>query len=131
RTALASQKRLVRRTDRALSRLSLLAALVVLAIACGAVAYVIGHTKGPTFLPDSVGSILPDPENRLALPDAARLPQGEEASRLEQGGSLRFRAVWIRIDLMGHQPTEGKRLSLESLRVRNATCWAVGPSGEI
>ena len=131
KTTPATRKRLVKWTDRTLSRLSLLTALAVLAIACVAAAYVISHTKDPTFLPDSVGSILPDPENRLALPDAARMLQGGKAIRLEKGGSLTFRTVWIQIDLAGQELTTGKRLSLESLRARNATFWAIGPNREI
>ena len=131
KTTPATRKRLVKWTDRTLSRLSLLTALAVLAIACVAAAYVISHTKDPTFLPDSVGSILPDPENRLALPDAARMLQGGKAIRLEKGGSLTFRTVWIQIDLAGQELTGGRRLSLESLRARNATFWAIGPNREI
>ena len=127
----SSLTRLARWTDRNLSRFSLFTAIVVLAIACIAVAYVAAHSKQATFLPDSVGSLLPDPDNRLALGEAARKFHANEAMRLEKGGSLRFRTVWIHIDLTGQGPIDDRRLSLESLRTRTAQFWAVAPNGEV
>jgi len=131
RLRLPSRSRLATWTDRALSRLSLLTAVAVLGIACAAVAYVVAHSKDATYLPDSVGSLLPDPENRLGLDEAARKLSTGEAIRLEKGGSLRFRTVWIRVDLAGQGPIEDKRLSLESLRAKTATFWALKPNGDV
>ena len=131
RLRLPSRSRLAAWTDRALSRLSLLTAVAVLGIACAAVAYVVAHSKDATYLPDSVGSLLPDPENRLGLDEAARKLSTGEAIRLEKGGSLRFRTVWIRVDLAGQGPIEDKRLSLESLRAKTAKFWALKPSGDV
>ena len=118
-------------TDRALSRFSLVTAVIVLGMACLTVVYVVSHGKQARYLPDAVGLILPDPNNRLGLDEATARFATPQAIRLEKGGSLQFRTVWIRVDLSGQGPIEGKRLSLESLRPQAAKFWALDSAGAV
>lgn len=131
RLRLPRQRRLAVWTDRVRSRFSLITAVIVLSIACLGVAYVVSNSKQARYLPDSVGLVLPDPNNRLRPDEASARFATPEAIRLEKGGSLQFRTVWIRIDLSGQGPIEGKRLALESLRARTARFWALDSAGKI
>ncbi|MCO5105947.1 MAG: EAL domain-containing protein [Burkholderiaceae bacterium] len=131
RLKLPSRRRLAGLTDRVLARFSLFTAVIVLAIACVAAAYVVAHSREATFLPDSVGSLLPDPDNRFGLEEASRRFSTSDAIRLEKGGSLRFRTVWIRIELSGKGPLADRRLSLQSLRAETAKFWALAPAGDV
>lgn len=111
--------------DRALARLNLLVAFAVILTAAIAVAYVASNVKRHQALPDGVGLVLPDANNRWSLVDAIEKFQSGNGIPLEKGGSLPFKTVWIRIDL-GSSTHEGPaRLSLESLRAERAQFWAV------
>ena len=131
RLRLPSQRRFAVWTDRVLSRFSFVTAVVVLGIACLAVAYIVSNGKQAQYLPDSFGMLLPDPDGRLDFGEAEAGFATSRAIRLEKGGSLKFRTVWIRVDLDGQASVQAKKLSLESLRARTATFWAVDSSGAI
>lgn len=131
RLTFPSQRRLAVWTDRVLSRFSLVTAVIVLGMACLAVAHVVSNSKAARYLPDSVGLLLPDPNNRLGLDEAAAGFATARAIRLEKGGSLQFRTVWIRVDLTEHGSNNGRQLSLESLRPQIAEFWALDSTGAI
>ncbi len=118
-------------TELVLSRVSLAASIAMLVLAIAAIAYVGTRSEGSAYLADEVGALLPDPENRLDIIGAASKFRAKAAIPLEKGGSLRFRTVWIQIDLTGQKELKGRLLSLESLRARNAVFWAVDTDSNV
>lgn len=109
----------------------MLVAALVLAIAYLAIGYVVSNYKSADSLPDSVGSLLSDPDDKWDLEGASARFDAKDSIPLEKGGSLRFRTVWIKIDLSAYSVNEGTRVSIESLRTEKARFWAVTPSGQI
>ncbi len=124
---------LARYAAQALSRGSILMAILVLGAASLVIGYLASRYTPTTYLPDTVATLLPDPNNHWRLEEASA---GFDANRgvlpLEKSGTLKFQTVWLKIDLLSH-PTgaTGNQIAIESLRVQNARFWALSSSGQI
>lgn len=116
---------LYRRAEQALSRFNLVVAFFVIVVSAIAVGYVVVQAERERKLPDSIGAVLPDPQNTWELEDAIRRFHDGLAIPLNKGGSLPFRTVWLRIDLSDRQIDDNHFLVLDSIRAREATFWAI------
>lgn len=114
-----------RRAEGALSRLNISISFLVIVISAITAAYVTLQFERYPTLPDKLGTILPDPENKWRLVDAIDHFRSERSIPLEKGVSLPFRTIWIRIDLTELRPSDDEVLTLKAIRAKQALFWSI------
>ncbi|MGD9945327.1 MAG: putative bifunctional diguanylate cyclase/phosphodiesterase [Burkholderiaceae bacterium] len=107
-------------------------AAIVLGIAFLAIGYVASRYNPIDYLPDSIGSLLPDPLNHWDWQDASRrFDTAEGVLPLQRSSSLTFRTVWLKLDLSTQAVRSNQQLTIEALRAKNARFWALTSRGQV